>query len=166
MANGPSSVNGDLVVAGGFSCQSMTIPANAVGDAQIPAAAGIKYSKLQQLRQIGYAQPNSAATTETREILAVRGATATVLELVVGAIVAAVGAATVTVDLRKNGVTILSAVVTLDSTTAAYILKSATILTPALVVGDVLTVVITATAGGGTLPTGFFVQVRVAEDAV
>lgn len=161
-----NAFDGDLVVRGGLSAQSMTIPANAVGNAQIPAGAGITYTKLQQLRQPSYAQPNTAATTETRMMLAVRGATATVVELAAGAIVAAIGAATVTVDLKKNGVSILSGVLTLDNTTAAYVLKTATVLTPNLVVGDVLTIVITATAGGGTLPTGFFVQIRVSEDAV
>jgi hypothetical protein len=75
-------------------------------------------------------------------------------------------AATVTVDLKVNGTSILTSVITIDNTVAAYGSVAATLAAGAatLVAGNVLTIVITATAGGGTLPTGFFCETVVWED--
>jgi hypothetical protein len=67
------------------------------------------------------------------------------------------------VDLQKNGVSILSAPVTLNSSGTNYVSQAATISSAGLVAGDVLEVVTVATAGGGTLPTGVFAAARITE---
>ena len=77
---------------------------------------------------------------------------------------AAVGAATVTIDLQKNGVSVLSAVINITSALAANVYIDASITTTTYVADDVFKIVITATAGGGTLPTGLYVQLTTDEN--
>jgi len=143
-----------------------TITAGTIVNADLADAAAIVATKVQHQYSPLFAQANSAAASDTGRVLhVVKGATGTIVAFRAGSIVAAIGAATVTVDLKKNGTTVLSAVITLDSGNTAYIVEEGTISVPAVVAGDVLTLVIVATAGGGTLPTGLFAQVVIREDA-
>lgn len=144
---------------------TITLPGSTVGNSQILAGAGIEAEKLEHHHSITENQPNSAATTETRVIHSVYGATGDVLAFEAGSIVAATGNATVTLDLKKNGTTILTGVVTLDSGNTAYIVEAGSIDTAPVVDGDVLEVVIVATIGTGALPTGLFYNLRLNEDA-
>lgn len=159
-------VEEDMYFAGVATFKTMVPNAGAISKAHVAAAAGIEASKLQHQYERIVSQPNTTATTETRIIHEVYGATAQVLGFRAGSIAANVGAATVTVDLRKNGTTILTAVITLNASSVAYVSQAATVTSPNLVTGDVLTVVITATVGGGTLATGVWCQVVLTEDAV
>lgn len=143
---------------------TLAVPANSVGDNAIPAGAGISATKLEHRHQITYAQPNTAATSETRAIHVVYGATGTTLAVKAGSIAKAVGDATVTVDVKKNGTTILSGVITLDSGNTNRVAESGTVSVPGLVAGDLLEIVTVATIGTGTLPTGVFVNVVIDED--
>ena len=79
--------------------------------------------------------------------------------------VAALTTATVTVDLKKNGTTVLTGVITLDNGNTAYIPEAGSLGTATYGNDDVLTLVIVAAASGGTLPTGLGVTVILREDA-
>jgi len=137
-----------------------------IQDADIAASANLDPTKMRHQYCSVFAQANSAAASDTgRVIHVVKGATGTVVAFRAGSIVAATGNATVTVDLKKNGTTMLSAVITLDSSNVAYILEEGTLSVTAVVAGDVLTLVIVATVGTGALPTGLFAEVVVREDA-
>jgi hypothetical protein len=75
---------------------------------------------------------------------------------------AAVGGATGTVDIKKNGTTILTGTISIDNTLAARTELAGTLSgTPTVQPGDVLEAVVTANVGGGTLPTGLAVSVAV-----
>lgn len=145
-------ITGSLTVQGGVD-----FAAGSVGDSQIAATAGIQATKLTHDHIRSHSQPNTTATTETRGIYVARNA-GTVVELSAGSIVANIGAATVTVDLKKNGVTILSGVVTLDNANTARVVEMGTISGASYAAADFFETVITATAGGGTLATGVYVQ--------
>src|SRR5262249_49397482 len=67
----------------------------------------------------------TTAATTRRALHVVQGGTATVVDFSVGAVTAALGAATVTVKLLKNGVDILTADTSLTSATAAFALLAA-----------------------------------------
>lgn len=110
-----------------------------------------------------YAQ-NGTAAAATVAVHECRGATATVRQVRVGSVVACIGDSTVTVDVKKNGSTILSSTVQLDSGNTAYVSEAGTINTSSLASGDVLTVVVTVSAGTGTLATGLWVELRIDED--
>lgn len=142
-----------------------TFPDGGVTDAKVAAGAGIKHTKLEHQHRIPFSQVGTAASNAGQVIYRCSGATGTILELAVGSIGIAVGAATVTVDLKKNGTTVLSGVVTLDTGNTAYIAELASISVPGIAAGDALSLVVVATVGGGTLPTGLFVSLTVKEDA-
>jgi hypothetical protein len=160
-----SRLEGNYYIAGNLSAQSMTIPDLVIGNSQIAAGAAIDPLKLRHQHRHTYAQPNTAATSETKVLHVVYGVTGSVVRFEAGSIVKAVGNSTVTVDLKKNGTTVLSAPITLDNTSANRGVQSATISVPALADNDVLEVTTVATIGTGTLPTGVYASLTVHEDA-
>jgi hypothetical protein len=147
----------DVHVEGRITAQSMTVPDSAVKDASVASDAAIQATKVIHQHQKSYSQPNTTATTETRVIHEARGA-GTVQEFRAGSIVACLTTATITVDLKKNGTTVLSAVITLNNGNTARVAVAGTVTSAAYVAGDVFEIVITATASGGTIGTGFFAQ--------
>jgi len=155
----------DLTVRGLFSASQVSLPSNAItSSTQVQANANLNADKLEQRFFPHWAQPNSAATTETRTLFVARRA-GTVNEVIAGSIVAAIGDSTVTLDVKKNGTTILSAIITLDNANTARITEAGTIDgAGTFVADDWFEVVITATIGTGTLPTGVFVQLEVDQD--
>ncbi len=155
--------DGDMSVLGDLSCRTFTPPAGCVSNASVAAGAGIAATKIQKPRLIHYGQSGTAVSV-TIPIYVCLGATATLQSFKAGSIVLNIGAATVTIDLKKNGSTILSAVITLDTANIARVLEAAAFTSASLVAGDFLELVITATIGGGTLATGLFVQAEIFED--
>lgn len=147
---------GDYFFTGNLRAGSMTAANNSVRDAQVAAGADVGADKLVHRHQCPFDQPNTAATSETRVIHRCYGATGTIRGFHAGSIVAATGNSTVTVDLRKNGTTVLSAVITLDNANTARVAEAGSVSVTTLVQGDVLEVVTVATVGTGTLPTGLF----------
>jgi hypothetical protein len=156
-----ATVIGSLVL----TAQTVTPSDGSVVNASVANSAGILATKLQQQYTKLYAQASATtASTITIPIHLVRGATCTLDSIKAGSVVANVGAATVTIDLKKNGTTVLSAVITLDNANTARVPEAGTITTAGGVADDLYELVITATAGGGTLATGLFVQVVINED--
>lgn len=155
----------DLVVRGTLMPSAIVMPANAITTStQVQAGANINADKLEQRLFPSWSQPNSAATTETRPLFVAKRA-GTVNSVIAGSIAAAIGNSTVTLDVKKNGTTILSAVITLDSSNTARITEAGTISgVGTFVAGDWFEVVIVATVGSGTLPFGVFAQLEVDMD--
>lgn len=162
-----STQSGNLRVYGTLIPDVLTIPAGTVRNADVSASAAIAATKLVNRHTAVWAQPNTAATTETRAIHLAQLA-GTVNSVKAGSIAAAIGNSTVTVDVKKNGTTILTGVITLDNANSARVAEAGTISggTVAVAAGDVLEVVLTATIGSGTLPTGVFVAVEIDEAGV
>lgn len=156
---------GDVHINGALTCRELGVPDGTVDNAGVAADAGIEDTKLQHQHRIGFDQPNTAATSETRAKFRCYGATGIIRAFHAGSIAAAVGDSTVTVDLRKNGVSVLTAVITLDNANAARVAEAGTLAITTLVAGDVLEIVTVATIGTGTLPTGVFASITLAEDA-
>jgi hypothetical protein len=159
----PTVLQGDVTTTGVLNCKQLISREATITNAMIDPTAGIAATKIQKPRRIHYGQSGTAAAA-TIPIYVCNGATAAVESIRVGSIAACIGGATVTVDLKKNGTTILSSVVTLNSSNTARIVVDGTVSSPNLVADDFLELVITAAVGGGTLATGLFVQVEVFED--
>lgn len=157
-------VEGNLTITGRCSPQYLDIPANTVIDDDVSGSADIAAEKLEHYHQKTYSQANTAAADETR-MLHVAMAAGEVLAFEAGSIAKAVGDATCTVDLKKNGSSILSAVITLDNANTNRVTEAATIASAAYVDGDVFEVVIDGTIGTGTLPTGVFCCAKFQEKA-
>ena len=160
-----STIDGDMLVRGSLLCDGIVLPAASITNTNIAAFAAIAATKLQHQHQPCGAQPNTAAADETRVLHVVHGTSGSVVDFEAGSIGVAVGDAITTIDLKKNGTTILSAPITLDSGNVARTVEAAVISGGTLVAGDVLEVVIDATIGTGTLPTGVFWMAKIREDA-
>ena len=143
--------------------KEVVLPAGAVSDDQVAAGAKIAASKMVHKHRPSYGQAGTAVS-ETRAIHGVFGATGSVVAFKAGSITACTGNATISVDLKKNGTSILASPITLDSTKSARVLYAANIASAALSVGDWLEVVVTANAGTGSLGSGLFWQVEIDED--
>lgn len=158
-----STIEGDLRVRGTFVADTMTLPNNSVGSDQVTSSSPINADKVIHQYAPCWSQPNTTATAETRVIHVARGP-GTIEAFRAGSIAKCVGDSTVTVDLKKNGTTVLSAVITLDSGNTNRVVEAGTLSgSPTVVAGDVLEVVIAISAGTGTLATGVFCQAIVRE---
>ncbi|HYE20964.1 MAG TPA: hypothetical protein VEA69_21135 [Tepidisphaeraceae bacterium] len=162
---GQTRFDQDVHVNGTLSAKALDIPASTIVDADVSSSADIGQGKLEHQHSKHYSQANAAASDETRMIHVVYGASGTLLDFRAGSIAKAVGDSTVTVDLKKNGTTVLSAVITLDSGNTNRVAEAGTLNVTSLTNGDVLEVVIDATIGTGTLPTGVFCELRLKEKA-
>src|SRR5215472_4310258 len=132
----------DLYVGGNLSAKTFNCPAASITDVAVAGGAGIQASKSQQQHTKTYGQvTGSVATTERRPIHSIYGATGQVVQFRAAMAVANVGAATVTVQLKKNGTNILTAAISLGSGTAAFVFVAAAGFTStALVANDILEV--------------------------
>lgn len=153
-------IDGDYTVRGTLRCEAIAMPQNAIDNSnQVKAGTNLDADKLEQRFFPAWSQPNSAASTETRTLFVARRS-GVVNEVIAGSIAKATGDAVVTLDVKKNGTTILNAVITLDNANTNRIVELGSITSSAFVVGDWFEVVITATANTGTLPTGVFLQME------
>lgn len=157
-------IESDVFVAGAFRSTSLSIPAGTVTNSGIAADADVATTKLQHRTISTYAQSGNA-TAVTIPIHRVYGTTGTIIAIHAGSIGVATSDAAVTVDLKKNGTTCLSGVITLDSGNTARIGEAGTLTVTSLAAGDLLELVVTAAAGGGALPTGLFVTTVIDEKA-
>lgn len=132
------------------------VPDGSFGDSQIGSTNPIDATKLKHQHVKVHAQPYGTAAASERKVVHVARSAGSVAAIEVGVVVAAVGAATVTLDVRKNGTSVLTSPVSLTSSQAAYSKVNGAISVAAYSSGDVFEIVLTATAGGGTLPQGVF----------
>jgi hypothetical protein len=94
----------------------------------------------------------------------VKGATATLVAFGAGSVSVASGGGNAVIDLLKNGTTILTGTITLDSSNVAYVLEDAAgFTTTSLVAGDVLEFKLTSATA--TKPKGVFCRLTIREDA-
>lgn len=156
----PSNIDyGDEVHVGYHTFEKVPkVPDSSFGDAQIGTANPINATKLKHQYVPTVSQVHGTAAATERRVVHVARAAGEVAAIEAGITVAAVGAATVTVDLKKNGTTVLTSVITIDNGDSAYAEVTGSISSAAYVAGDVFELVITATAGGGTLPQGLYVD--------
>lgn len=167
MAN-PTRIEGDVYINGNVNSLTMSIPAGSVIDASVGASANIAATKLEHRHQIVYAQGSAVDAADAAQVVHVcYGATGSVVAFEAGSVVAALGNDVCTVNLKKNGTSILNPTtgISLSSSATAYIASAGTISSAAIVDGDVLEVVIDATHGTGTLAKGVFASVVISEKA-
>lgn len=168
------SFSGDLAVNGTVICTGFNGPAGFLTDAMIQAGAGVQATKLIHQYTKQYCQESATTVvSEARVVHIVYGNVggmsqnanaSTVVDFRAGCVVACLTTATITVDLLKNGASILSAPISLDHTVAAYAKVAGVVSNTVLANGDVLEVKIVATAGGGTLGKGVFAEVTMREN--
>lgn len=165
MAN-PTRIEGDVYVSGNLSCLTFSPPAGCITDTAVVAAANIAATKQEHQYSKVYAQDGNAdSAADKRCIHYAYGATGSIVAFEAGSITACTGDSTITVDLTKAGVSVLAAAIVLDNTNTARVVEAGTISTAALADGDCLEVVITVSAGTGTIGHGVFASCIIREKA-
>jgi hypothetical protein len=167
----------DTLFVSTFSCGTASLPAACVGDTQIKAGATGAYVQATKLQHqapgviggsVQIAGPTTTVATVTQTLGMAKGV-GTLASLDGWIEVAAVGAATVTVDLQKSTgggayATVLSATMAISSATVIRTAVPTTISAASYVAGDIFRIVCTATAGGGTLPQGLTLRLVAREE--
>lgn len=155
-----------LTVRGVLKAGTFYPPSESIPNAAIQTGANVDSSKLEHTYRKTYFKAGTAAT-ETVPIHLVNGATARNLFVRAGSIAIAVGGATVTIDVKKNGTSVMTSTtpITLNSSNVARTAVELNIATFTAVANDLFELVITATASGGTIPTGLFVEFEIDEVA-
>ena len=158
-----STIQGDAHFTGTVTAGGLTPSAGTVTNTSVSATAAIAATKLEHQFALSYTQ-NGTAASATIPLHVAYGA-GTIVSIKAASIAAAVGAATVTVDLKKGGTTCLPGVITLDSGNTARTSEAGSLTVTTYSADNFLELVIVATAGGGTLPTGLIVTVILRENA-
>ncbi len=144
---------GPTYVAGLLESQSLIIaPATIMNPAT--------HSVLIERQRKQYAQEDGTASVADGGMVIhiATGQTGTVMSFIAGCCTPCVGADTIDVDLHKNGTTILSSLIELDSADAAYAILNGTISDSDMAADDVFEIVIAVNAGGGTMGQGVFAE--------
>jgi hypothetical protein len=162
-----SRITTDLYVDGNLQGKTLTPSAGCVSNNHVSASAAIAATKLEHQYIISFAQANTTAAAETRVVHVARGTTGDILDVRAGSIGVCTGNATITVDVKKNGTSVLTNAITLDSGNAARVPEAGTLdgAQDELEADDVLEVVIAVNAGTGALGTGVFAAITLREDA-
>ena len=131
----------------------------------VAVGAAVAASKLRHQHRPVLAQESAtSATDETRVVHVVHGTVGKLLAIKAGCVVPCVGADTITIDLLKGGVSVLTSKITLSSAQSARQLVAGSIDTDTLAAGDVLEIEIDAIAAAGTMGKGPFAYVDLEED--
>lgn len=163
MADRTDVISNNLHVAGVLSCEEFTSPANSVGDDAVLAGAAIQPGKMKHRHKPTFDQVGTAVAQAARFLWKAQFA-GTIEGFFAGVIGACVGDSTITVVLKKNGSSILTGSITINSGHAAYASVAGTLASSSFVANDVFEVAITVSAGTGTLGTGLFGQLNVVEN--
>lgn len=158
-----------------LSCGSFTPPAGCITDNAVQANAQVNASKLQQqatgvsANSHQIAGPTTTVATVT-QTLGMALAAGTLIDFSAWIEVAAVGGATVTVDLQASVgggayATVLTATLSISSGTAIRTAVSGTFSTASYAAGTIFRAVVVATAGGGTLPQGLTLRLTGRENS-
>lgn len=153
---GNLQVRGDLVVEGAF-----VLPDDAVSNAKVPTSAKIDAAKLRQYfsmraRQLGTVSDDTIPLDTVNRLGAIT-------KVRVAVITKPVGDATVTVDIHKNGASILTQVVVIDSAKGDRESVAATVKSDGSEVfapGDFFEAIVDASIGTGTLPVDLIIAVE------
>jgi hypothetical protein len=151
---------------GPLTATSFNLPAGSITNALIVADAEIDADKLEH-RRVSRHAPGGSAASGTFPLATVYGATARRVSARAGSIAIAIGDATVTVDIKKNGTSILTGgtPITFNNSNVARTMVDLGVTTTTAAAGNFFEVVLVATIGTGTLPTGFLVELQFDEDA-
>lgn len=154
----------DTLIVNNLNTKAITLPAGSVRNVDIAAGANIDPDKCVRRQRIAWSQALATSAADGTYILHKFDYDAVIESVEVLAQGANVGNATVTVDIKDDGTTILSAPVELDENDSALDIVTGTITSANVAAGSLLSMVVDATIGTGTLATGLTVFVTYREN--
>lgn len=128
--------------------------ANCVGDAQVNAANPIACAKLKHQHAVTKGQVHSTNASAERRVMHIVNGAGVISKFRVTQTLAATGDSTATIDLYKNGASILSSTIVINNGQADRAITDGALSSTTIAAGDVLEVVQTVSAGTGTPPRG------------
>jgi hypothetical protein len=138
-----SRISGDLVVAGALQAGSFNAPSNSIGDASVDAARPLGATKtIKQLVQI-HATDSGVVVASAKFPIHLAYGNGTILAFDIALGTANGVTTTITADLLKNGVSVLTGVVTLPASGTNFATIVGSISTAAYVANDFFEVNIT-----------------------
>lgn len=161
-------VPGNLQVGGQLTAGSMTAPDNSVADAAVQTptdmddaidANKVKHENVRTWTDHELEIDEESVAKEGYMWCA--SAAGTIVSIAMGSVVVATGDNTLTIDVKKNGTTILSSTVVLDSSNTNYIVEDGTLSVTTFVDGDVFTVHLTLGGSSGAHAKGAFIRMVV-----
>jgi hypothetical protein len=160
-----ATFNEDVIVNGTITANNIVIPLNSVGDAQFKTDDPLTAEKQIHQHLARFAIASATTAADTQEPIH-QGFGAGVIYAAYASVVdPCVGAATIDIDILKNGVSILSTDFKITNSHDAYEKIDAGIADPvSYSVDDFFEVVIDVTAGGGTIGKGLIVTLVLREN--
>ncbi len=165
MANAQSTLQGDYFINGALRATTLTPSDGSVSNAKVAADAAIAATKLDHQYMPTYSQNANSASAADRRIVHVANGAGTIVSIDAGSRTLCTSNAAITVDVLKNGTTVLASSIVLDSGNTAYILEHGSISVADYVADDVLEVNVTVAAGMGVLGSGAFANLVLREAA-
>lgn len=154
-------VRNKLTVGGTFQ-----LPYASVGNDQVDADNPIDAAKLQLSVNLTEGMTvHGTAVTAVRKVIYQAKAAGEIQLFRAGLVVAATGDYTVTVDLKKNGASVITPIV-LDNTNTAFTEEAATGLTATYAADDVFEVGVTVAGTTGAQGQGLYCNFQALEDPV
>jgi hypothetical protein len=123
----------------------------------------LEASDCKQNRCFHYSQDGTMAAVTAQIIGRVRGTTGTIKSVHAACVTLCTVDATCTIDVKKNGTTILSATIVLDSGNTVWVPEEGTLSVTSAVEDDMISITVTVAAGAGALGTGLTVDVDIDE---
>lgn len=160
-----SKITGDLTVTGTLVPTTFVLPSASVTNSSVAVNAAIAASKLQHIYKASAGDPVGTTATSKTFTLFVASGTATVDAFHCGVYTAPTGGGTetITIDLKKNGSSILSTTVSFTDSDSDRTIKDGSLSSTSLVADDWLTMVVTVSGSGGTQGLGVFGWAQVDE---
>lgn len=161
-----ATINENLTIRGRLVADELVVPDGSIGNEKIDPADPIAADNQEHQYNITYQQPHGAAVVDQRAGLYIARGAGVVARFCAACVVPNVGDSTITIDLRKDGVSVLSALIELDSSQVAFAVVDGGFTSSPLTytADDVFEVVVNATVGTGTLGQGLVVSMVVTED--
>ena len=149
-----SKIDSDVLITGLlYPAGGLTVPASAIADSQVAAAANISALKLEHLRNIDLALTDHATNAAAvRKVIYGAENPGAIDKFEAFVTVAAGATTTITVDLYKNGSSVLSSAISFTSSLTAYTKSAGTVSSATFTDDDVFEVVVTVT--GSNPPKG------------
>ena len=158
-------IEGDTYVRGNLRTDGFAVPANSIGNTQFNSSDPLATDKQKHQYVAVYSQKHGADVAAERKTVHVAHAAGTLAFVYAGMVVPSTGDSTVTVDVLKNGVSVMSGTITLTNAHAAFALVLGTISAGVYTSGSVFEVSVTVSAGTGNVGEGVFARLVFREEA-
>lgn len=156
-----NKIEGDTYITGTLTAGAMNVPASSVGNTEVEAQANISASKLEHQHNLNVALFDHATSVVAKRQAIFRAESNCTIDEVGAYVTVAAGASTtVTIDILKNGTTVLTSTISITNAQTAYQEVAGTVSSSSLVAGDKLEANVTITGANAPKGLNVFAVIR------